>query len=240
MKKITQVLDGIPQQFQSRTLTTRRVDRVNRTVELSFSSEEPYERAFGVEILDHSPGAIVDERFRRGAVPFLLNHDWNRQIGTVLGYNLSGSKAYAKVQLSRSSEGQDILTDIEDGIRSNISVGYVVHSMEEIGQEKGKSIFKVTRWEPLEISLVSVPADSTVGIGREAESERAWSNAMEQHEWDKYATPELFAYLDQHGGLERMFAAYQKAGGKRYTEFLDMVSARAKHLAEIFQGWPIR
>jgi phage head maturation protease len=233
-------LAPVPAQYQLRQLSTGRVDRANRTVELSFSSEEPYERGFGIEILDHSPGAIVDDRFKRGAVPFLLNHDWNRQIGTVLGYSVSGTRAFAKVKLSKSEDG--ILDDIVDGIRSNISVGYVVIEMSEIAQEKGKSVYRVTKWEPLEISLVSVPADATVGIGRgkEVEAERAFGNAIEQHEWEKYASPELFAYLDQHGGLEHMFSVFQKAGGKSYTEFLDMVSGRAKHLADLFHGWPVR
>jgi hypothetical protein len=237
MKKTIEV----PTQFQLRQLSSGRVDRAARTVEFSFSSEEPYERAFGVEILDHGPGAIMDDRFRRGAIPFLLNHDWARQIGKVLGYTVSGKRAFARVQLSRSEEG--ILQDIEDGIRTNISVGYIVHSMEEIGQEGGKSIFRVTKWEPLEISLVSVPADSSVGIGRgeELAAERAFSNALEQHEWAKCATLELFEFVNARGGLEHCFRVWRESGlGGDYTEFLQAVNARAKHLAEVFQGWPVR
>jgi len=102
---------------------------------------------------------MLDDRFKRGAVPFLLDHDWEHQIGTVLEYGIGGTRAFAKIKLSRSEEGEEILTDIEDGIRSNISVGYIVHEMKEV--EKPVStvneayddtpVFLVTRWEPLEI-----------------------------------------------------------------------------------------
>ena len=233
-------MESIPAQYQLRQISSGRVDRAARTIEFSFSSEEPYERAFGVEILDHAPGAIVDDRFQRGAVPFLLNHDWDRQIGKVLGYSISGRRAFAKIKLSRSEE--NILDDIEDGIRSNISVGYVVHEMTEVGQEKGKSIFRVTKREPLEISLVSVPADSTVGIGREAQAERAFGNALEQHEWAKCATPELFEFVEERGGLERLFRIWRESGlGSDYGEFLRCAAARAEKIADLFpDGWPVR
>jgi HK97 family phage prohead protease len=237
MKKTIEV----PTQFQLRQLSSGRVDRAARTVEFSFSSEEPYERAFGVEILDHSPGAIVDERFRRGAVPFLVNHNWDHQIGRVLSYSVAGTRAFAKVKLSRSEDG--ILDDIEDGIRSNISVGYVVHEMTEIGQEGGKTVYKVTKWEPLEISLVSVPADSSVGIGRgeELAAERAFSNALEEREWENCITSALLKFFDEHGGVEHCFRVWRESGlGSNYTNFLRSAAARAERVADLFQGWPIR
>jgi HK97 family phage prohead protease len=145
------------------------IDKQARTVQLSFSSPEPCKRLFGVEVLSHEPGAMVDDRFRRGAVPFLLNHDWDRQIGTIVDYGVSDGRGFAMVRLSRSSEGDDVLKDIEDQIRTNISVGYIVHEMICVDQGKDEEFYVVTKWEPLELSLVSVPADSTVGIGRSME-----------------------------------------------------------------------
>jgi phage head maturation protease len=138
------------------------INKEERTVTLSFSSEEPYERSFGFEVLSHKPGAMVDERFRRGAVPFLLNHDKDRQIGTVLSHVIAGTKGYATVKLSGSQEGRDLLNDIEDGVRSNISVGYIVHEMKMLDDgttdtENATATYLVTRWEPMEISLVSQP-----------------------------------------------------------------------------------
>jgi len=180
------------------------IDHDARTVTFSFSSQEPYERAFGIEILSHAHGAMIDDRFKRGAVPFLLNHDWERQIGTVLEYGVSGTRAFAKVKLSRSAEGADILADIEDGIRCNISVGYVVHEMQPLDEEGDQTTYLVTRWEPLEISLVSVPADATVGIGRSAERK---SNVRSKQGSDSEAVFEL-AILRGVPGLD---AAWLKA-----------------------------
>ena len=39
-----------------------------RKFTLSFSSEEPYERWYGLEILDHSPGAVDLTRDRKSVV----------------------------------------------------------------------------------------------------------------------------------------------------------------------------
>jgi len=59
-----------------------------------------------------------------------------------------------------------------DGIRRNVSVGYAIHDadLETKGEKGDLDTFRVRDWEPFEISLVSVPADSTVGVGRSASS----------------------------------------------------------------------
>jgi hypothetical protein len=56
-----------------------------------------------------------------------------------------------------------------DGIRVNASVGYIIHDLVLEKQEEDVATYRVTDWEPLEGSLVAVPADPTVGVGRELE-----------------------------------------------------------------------
>jgi hypothetical protein len=53
-----------------------------------------------------------------------------------------------------------------DGIRRNASVGYVIHELVLEKQEGDLYTYRVTDWEPLEGSLVSIPADPSVGVGR--------------------------------------------------------------------------
>ena len=143
----------------------------DRTVELSFSSETPYERSFGLEILDHKPGSIRLDRLNARA-PLLLNHQIDKQIGVVESVNLNGTQARAAVRFSQSAAGQEIFQDVADGIRSNVSVGYQIHEMTREGEtEDGTPIFRATDWEPMEVSIVSIPADYQVGVGREADTE---------------------------------------------------------------------
>lgn len=146
----------------------------DRTVELAFSSESPVNRWFGEEVLDHSKGACDLTRLNNGGA-LLDNHDTDCQIGVVVpGTAKIGSDRIgrATVKFSRSQAGQDKLQDVLDGIITNVSVGYQINSMTETANtdEDGDedSTVLVTSWVPLEISLVAIPADPTVGVGRSA------------------------------------------------------------------------
>ena len=137
-------------------------------IELSASSDVPYERAFGFEILDHSPKAVNLSRLLSNA-PVLVDHEGD-QVGAVKKAWLDGNKLRASVKFSQSRRGQEIQQDILDGIRSNVSIGYQVNTFKKEDKEiDGLPVYRATKWEPMEISIVSVPADYTVGVGRSAE-----------------------------------------------------------------------
>lgn len=152
-----------------RTAEVTRMDEAeteNPTIELSFSSETPVERWFGSEILDHSPQSVKMDRLNNKA-PFLLDHDPASQIGVVERAEVSADKkGRAVVKLSRSEKAREIWQDIKDGIRTLISVGYRINEMKLEKETKTGDVYRVTNWEPMEISLVSIPADTAVGIGR--------------------------------------------------------------------------
>lgn len=137
------------------------VDAEARTVTLSFSSEEPVERWFGTEVLSHSPGSVDLTRLNTKAA-LLANHDLNDQIGVIESASVENGRGIATVRFSKSERGEEFYQDVLDGIRSNISVGYTIEEMEE----KSERVFTATQWAPHEISLVSTPADFSVGIGR--------------------------------------------------------------------------
>ncbi|WP_180183696.1 phage major capsid protein [Acinetobacter sp. YH01020] len=146
-----------------------KVDMEKRTVELSFSSETEVGRWFGVEILDHSPGAIEFSRLNTRA-PFLMDHNSRDQVGVVENAWLDQSqrKGRALVRLSKSARGEEILQDIDDLIRTNISVGYNIKKAILKEQREHDDVYLITEWQPYEISLVSIPADTNVGVGRSA------------------------------------------------------------------------
>ena len=151
----------------NRVITVKDLDRAvideeNRTVRLSFSSESPVERWFGNEVLDHSPESVRMERLENSA-PLLWNHDTSDQIGVVENAKIEGGRGYATVRFSKKARAEDFFQDVIDGIAANISVGYRIHEME---QSEDAQTFRATDWEPHEISLVSAPADFTVGVAR--------------------------------------------------------------------------
>lgn len=144
------------------------VDEEQRTVELAFSSEEPADQWFGREILDHSPGSVRLGRLRDGG-PVLVDHDRRDHVGVVESVSIdSDRRGRAVVRFGNSARAREIFQDVVDGIRRSISVGYRIHKavLEATGEDG--DTYRVTDWEPFEISFVSIPADHTVGVGRSA------------------------------------------------------------------------
>ena len=144
------------------------IDEETRTVRIAVSSEEPVSRSFGDEILDHSERSIDLDFARSGRMPLLLDHDPTKQIGVVENVELDGSarRLRATVRFGRNGLAKEVFEDVLDGIRANISVGYSVNKMDK----EGRDSYRVTAWTPMEVSVVSIPADRTVGVGRAAET----------------------------------------------------------------------
>ena len=153
---------------QTREFTVERagISAEKRTVELSFASEQPVARFFGNEILGCTEKECNLGRLRNGGA-LLLGHNPDEQIGVVESAEVKNGKCRAVVRFSRSAKAQEVFQDVQDGIRSLVSVGYRVQDLVLLSSndETGDS-FRATSWEPYEISLVSVPADSSVGVGR--------------------------------------------------------------------------
>jgi HK97 family phage major capsid protein/HK97 family phage prohead protease len=143
------------------------IDEEKRTANIAVSSELPVDRSFGKEVLVHESGAIDLGFLGSGRAPLLLDHDMERQIGVIESVSLSEDRRLrAKVRFGRSALAQEVFQDVVDGIRSNISVGYRVNKMER--DDKQRDVYRVRSWSPLEVSVVSIPADPSVGVGRSA------------------------------------------------------------------------
>ena len=152
----------------------------NRTMSISFASEEPVLRSFGWEILSHERGDIDFDFIGSGRAPLLLSHDPETQIGVVESATLSETerKSRAVVRFGNGSLASEIYRDVQDKIRANISVGYTITElMKQDEQRDGQDVYRA-KFQPKEISVVSIPADSQVGIGR-AEKTLIESKKME-------------------------------------------------------------
>jgi len=146
----------------------RSINEEARTIEVAFSSEEPVSRWFGDEILDHSPGAMIETRLANGAA-VLWNHNADVQIGTVESSSVDGDRrGRAVLRFGKSGRASEIWADILDGIIRHVSVGYFIRAIKTEERDGERDKVTVTEWEPFEISMVSVPADPSVGVGRAA------------------------------------------------------------------------
>ena len=148
-----------------------RVESVDdRRVSMSISSEMPVDRSYGEEVLDHNPQSIDLSFLNSGRAPLLLDHDPERQIGVIESVSLDGSarKLRATVRFGKSALASEVYGDVADLIRGNVSIGYSIAKM--VKENDGKT-YRATNWRPVEVSIVSIPADVSVGVGRSMETE---------------------------------------------------------------------
>ena len=146
-----------------------------RKFTISYSSEEPYERWWGTEILSHTEGAMDLTRLNSiGCV--LYNHNRDKVIGKVLRAWVENGRGNAEIEFDEDAESDVIYQKVKSGTLKGVSVGYMVSNWETVAANKKSSDGRftgpcdiATRWEPFEVSIVSIPADPTVGVGRSHE-----------------------------------------------------------------------
>lgn len=154
--------------FRAISADSFKVDAEARTIEFSFSSEYPVDRWFGKEILSHDTGAADLSRLNDGGV-LLWNHDTDKVIGVIESAEVrDDKKGYCVARFSQNDQAQQVMQDVQDGVLRNVSFGYQVREMQctNPGAEGAEPEYLATAWAPYEVSIVSIPADPTVGIGR--------------------------------------------------------------------------
>jgi HK97 family phage major capsid protein/HK97 family phage prohead protease len=155
--------------FRELSFTREAIDENTRTVSLAFASELPYERWWGIEILDCSSTAVRLERLLNKA-PLLFNHDRDELLGVVETVSLGADRVCrATVRFGKGDEAEQRYQDVIDGILTKVSVGYAIHEYLLEKEVEGEATYRITDWEPFEISMVTIPADDSVGLGRSVE-----------------------------------------------------------------------
>lgn len=144
------------------------IDVEARTVEIAWASEIPYQRWYGMEILDCTPSSVRLGRLADGAA-LLFNHDMDELIGVVESVQVGVDRVCrAKVRFDTSEEAELRFQQVRNGVLRHVSVGYMVHRMRLEKEEENVSTYRIDDWEPYELSMVTVPADPSVGVGRSA------------------------------------------------------------------------
>lgn len=126
-----------------------------------------WEIGYYYEELDMSPEAVSMSRLQSGKAPVLDTHSGYRLanvIGVVEAARLQDGEGIATLRFSGREDLAGIIQDIQDGIIANVSVGYEVRAMELVEKSEGDyPVYRVTEWEPYELSMVPVPADAEAG-----------------------------------------------------------------------------
>jgi hypothetical protein len=153
------------------------VDQSSREVTFSFSSEQPIKRInwdiwdYIYEVLDHSPESANLERCNSQAAPLLWNHNRDDQRGLVLKawIDETDRRGYCTVKFGGRAAAEELMQDVNEGIIRNVSFMYRVHelTLDQI-VEDGLDTYRSRDWEVVEISFCSIPADASVGVGRDA------------------------------------------------------------------------
>lgn len=214
--------------FMQLSVERAAVDEEARTVELAFSSETPVERYWGVEVLDHSPASIRMDRLTNGG-PLLMDHNSRDQVGVIESVQIGGDrKARAVVRFGKGARASEVFQDVIDGIRRNVSVGYVIHDAVLESERDGVSTYRVRDWEPYEVSLVSVPADTAVGVGREAHTAPAIAEREPRIEPQERVMPDPTPATSAED-ITRATAAAADTERKRVAEILGISDAYRKY-----------
>ena len=176
-------------------------DSDNVQFEASLSSETPVDRGTFVEILTHNSGAVDLDR-ASGGLALLAEHDRTRQVGRVERIRLAGGKLRGTIRFGTSDEAKVFAADVGRGIRKELSVGYRI--LDGVFEESDDAlpVLRVSRWEPVEVSVVSIPFDASVGVGRSLPSQthevRSMPEKITQAARDE-AVASMLATADRHG-----------------------------------------
>jgi phage head maturation protease len=165
-----------PQANQSLFYRSFELDRAGlneekREITLSFSSEEPVERWFGSEVLLHGKKNVDLTRLNTMGAG-LFNHNPNVIIGPIDRAWLSSKRGKAILRFDEDEDGSKAMSKVKSGSLRGVSVGYAINKFRRVEEGEEFQGFKgpayiATRWTPYEITLTPIPADASVGVGRD-------------------------------------------------------------------------
>mgnify|MGYP001163365275 CR=1 FL=1 len=218
-------------QIRAATIEIRRAEGDNAvSVSMSVSSEEPvltvamiddkWERVY--EVLDHGDGSVDMSRCKDGLV--VLDRHFGDQIGLIPAPKIENRKLGGRVEFCSGSRAQEIGRDAMNGLRRNVSVGYVVapKSYRAEGVKDGIPVVRAMSWTPYEASFEPVPADTTVGVNRAAEIGAAVKSADAQKKEIRKMNPKEIAQLFARAAKYGIDAAKVES-----IDMADAASARA-------------
>lgn len=141
-------------------IDAKAADPAARTAPIVLSTTTPVLTRGGPEVLDHNPDAID---LSRVPLPLLVSHnDRELPVGIIENLATDGQRLRGQIRLGTSARADEIWRDIQAGILRSVSVGF--DSQQKRTDDAG--VTHITRWTPIEGSLVAAPADMNAGLYR--------------------------------------------------------------------------
>lgn len=228
--------------YRTFELNRSALDEEARSIEASLSSETPVQRWFGPEILLHGRENVDLSRLNSA----LINHDPNQIIGRWEDVKVTNKTIRGTLYFDADPEGERAMAKVKSGSLKGISVRYGITKFRELQDKEEWNGFKgpafiATKWQPIEGSLTPIPADPTVGIGRDAsrsldgiDIER--TQQTEEHnemtkeeiqamldENNKRLIPEVVKTVKDH--LDQQNKPQMRVTGEEFSELLSRASA---------------
>lgn len=213
----------------------------NRTIDVVFATETLDVQRFDwvndtyfMEQLVLDDTAVNLERLNAGA-PVLNDHNKYDgvlgKLGTVVRAWVENGVGKATLKFSRRADVAPVLQDIEDGITTNISVGYRVNKYERQAIVTGEiPIYRAIDWEPYEISFVLIPADIDAKT-RSKETDRNDSELIIRNENKK--TPNTMTPEELEAKRKQDEANASKIAEERKLAASEAVTAERKRVSDI-------
>lgn len=211
-------------------IDSRSIKNNDDTIPCVLSTDSPVEMYPGyVEMLDHSPGAVDLSRASR-SLSLLLEHTPGEQIGALFNVRTDGNKIRADMKPGAGQKAQEIFSDIKNGIRGFLSIGYkILKSVQE------KNYTRVTKWALLEASVVSIPADPAAGayrsrdknnskiggikMDRHSEVPSTWDGTAE--EWAKHRNKDEYLERERISEIRALRRGHKVFGEDEEDKFIN-------------------
>lgn len=164
-------------QYRAFDTADRELNEESRTMRFSAVSDAPVEMWYGNEVLSHAPGAMRNGS-RQKTLPLLFNHNSNRLLGVVEKVEQDDHKTYVTVRFAKTEDGNWAFEQVKDRVLVNVSCGYRVFAWDK----PQKDLRRATDWEVYEVSLVTMPADPSVGVDRSFKLNHNEGDVMDEEE----------------------------------------------------------
>jgi HK97 family phage major capsid protein len=125
------------------------------------------------EVLGHDAGEIDLGRAERG-LSLLVNHDPDQRAGRIENITIGSGKTSGDARFGTNDFARSVRQEVDDNTLTDMSVGYLVNEYQRVADidpdddedEDYLGTYRAVSWEPVEGSLVAIPADTEAGLGR--------------------------------------------------------------------------
>ena len=234
----------LPTQTREAEVRKASLDRMQRTVEVIVSTGARVKRYGWLD--DYDEELVVDEKSvdlrRLNSIGVVLdNHRAYGSVLSTLGAIVRGSakvengQVLATLRFADTDAGNQVMRLIEDDILRSVSVGYDAEYERTRAKDRDdgvdRDLFRATRWEPYEVSIVQMPADAGATVRADEAPRKRY--AVRSREEKDMTTANAPATAEQKPEPAVDLAAERKRFAERLTRFEERASGLGIDAAKV-------